>query len=173
MRENSVLILDMDGTIADTYNYPDWVGIVRGHVPAPYTQCGEVDPQEVYHLFTHVAPMVDADVLEKFCNQWPETVIYSMTPWDATPEVEEATVKAKLEWLHLHYPFLLRNVVITKYKREKNHLQDNMVLYKRLCGELGQSWKPSTRDVLVDDDDKLRWHFIGRSMEPPWVQIWK
>ena len=39
---NRVLILDMDGTIADTYSYPDWAGILRRHVKDPWAECGKI-----------------------------------------------------------------------------------------------------------------------------------
>ena len=84
---NRVLILDMDGTIADTYNYPDWAGILRGHVKDPWTECGVVDPNEVYRMFTEVNPMISAKELKTFCETWDETVVYSMVPWDATDAV--------------------------------------------------------------------------------------
>ena len=59
--DNRVLVLDMDGTIADTYNYPDWAGILRGHVKDPWTECGEVDAGEVEHIPAEfLAPIADA-----------------------------------------------------------------------------------------------------------------
>lgn len=165
--DNRVLILDMDGTIADTYNYPDWAGILRGHVKDPWTECGEVDPKEVYRMFTEVNPMITAKELENFCNLWDETVVFSMVPWDATLEVVRATVKAKLFWLHEHYPFL-KNIVITKHKDEKNYIDPLDVKYIHF-ETVPAMWQPGKDDTLVDDNETLLRNFIGKTMLPPWV----
>lgn len=164
------LILDMDGTIADTYNYPDWAGILRGHVNDPWKHCGKVNPKEVYKMFCNVKPLVEPDVLQEFCSQWPETIVYSMTPWDATPEVEQATIRAKLQWLYKHFPFLLENhkLVITRQKQEKNFIQQEYVLYRSLS--LNPDWKATPDDTLVDDNKLFLESFIGKKMLPPWLK---
>lgn len=165
--DNRVLILDMDGTIADTYNYPDWAGILRGHVKDPWTECGVVDPKEVYRMFADVNPMITAKELKAFCAAWDETVVYSMVPWDATDEVVEATVKGKLFWLHKHYPFL-NNIVITKYKHEKNRIDPLDVKYIHF-ETVPTWWQPSKWDTLVDDNENLLKSFEGHTLPPPWA----
>lgn len=167
---NRFLVLDMDGTIADTYNYPNWAGILRGHVNNPWTECGVVNPQEVYEMFLGVKPMLTERELKSFCERWDEVVVWSMAPWDATPEVEKATVDAKLKWLEVYFPFLLRNVVITKHKNEKNTLYDEDILYRHLeFSNRADWWWPGKEDTLVDDNQTLLDNFIGHSMLPPWL----
>lgn len=163
---NRILILDMDGTIADTYSYPDWAGILRGHVKDPWNECGKVDPNEVYRMFVDVNPMITAKDLQVFCNSWDETVVFSMVPWDATDEVIVSTVKAKLLWLHTHFPFL-KNIVITKFKDEKNYINPLDVKYIHF-ETIPFTWQPGESDTLVDDNEKLLNSFIGNSMPPPW-----
>lgn len=164
---NRVLILDMDGTIADTYSYPDWAGILRGHVSDPWAECGIVDPDEIYSLFTEVDPMIPTGELQAFCETYDETVVYSMTPWDATDDVAEAAVKGKLFWLRKHYPFL-KNIVITKYKHEKNHIDPADVKYINF-ETIPVDWQPGEGDTLVDDNETLLNSFKGNTMRPPWV----
>lgn len=167
---NRVLILDMDGTIADTYNYPDWAGILRGHVSNPWIECGKVDPQEVYEMFLNIKPMLTEQELLNFCGKWDEVVVWSMVPWGATPEVESATIDAKIKWLGKYFPFLLRNVIITKHKNEKNNLFDEDVLYRHLeFSDRAEWWSPSEDDTLVDDNETLLNTFVGKSMLPPWL----
>lgn len=168
---NRFLVLDMDGTIADTYNYPDWAGILRGHVDNPWTECGVVDPQEVYNMFLNVRPMITEDELKEFCSRWDETVVWSMSPWDATPEVAEMTVKAKLEWLKEYFPFLTRNVLITKHQDNKNFVTEEDTLFRHLEFEDKDIawWSPSDYDTLVDDNQTLLDNFIGHKMLPVWV----
>ena len=165
--KKKVLILDMDGTIADTYNYPDWAGILRGHPKDPWTQCGKVDPREVSELFRNVNPMVNPDELEKFCKSWDDTVVYSMAPWDATSQVEIATVAGKVIWLKELFPFI-KNIVITRYHHDKSDIRD--VLYKDFK-TLSDNWQPSRQDTLIDDNEELRKNFKGDSMVPPWINI--
>lgn len=164
---NRVLILDMDGTIADTYNYPDWAGILRGHVKDPWTECGDVDPTEVYHMFTNVNPMITTGELKRFCDLWDEVVVYSMVPWDATVDVVQATVKAKLFWLHEHFPFL-KNIVITRHKDEKNYILPKDVKYIHF-ETIPTTWQPGKDDTLVDDNEALLKCFIGNPLLPPWA----
>lgn len=165
--DKKVLILDMDGTIADTYNYPDWAGILRGHAKDPWTECGVVDPSEVYTMFTEVNPMITSKELKSFCQLWDETVVYSMVPWDATDDVVVSTVKAKLFWLHEHFPFL-NNIVITNFKNEKNLINPLDVKYIHF-ETLPTNWQPSKYDTLVDDNENLLKNFIGTAMLPPWI----
>lgn len=168
---NRFLVLDMDGTIADTYNYPDWAGILRGHVKNPWTECGKVDPHEVYNMFRNVQPMLTEEELKKFCDKWDEVVVWSMAPWDATPEVENATVKAKLEWLQIYFPFLYPNVLITKHQDNKNMAFEENTLWRHLEfeGVDGGWWSPSKDDTLVDDNQTLLDSFVGHKMLPPWL----
>lgn len=168
---NRVLVLDMDGTIADTYNYPDWAGILRGHVDNPWTGCGVVNPQEVYDMFVNVRPMITCEELKEFCSNWNETVVWSMAPWNATPEVEQATVKGKLEWLEKYFPFLMRNVLITRHQNDKNFALDENILYANISFEETKIhwWSPGENDTLVDDNKTLLRNFIGNAIFPPWV----
>lgn len=168
---NNILVLDMDGTIADTYNYPDWAGILRGHVANPWTECGEVNPYEVYEMFVNVCPMITCDELNDFCNQWNETVVWSMAPWDATPEVEQATVRAKLEWLQHYFPFLMKNVLITRRQDNKNFVFSHDILYSDISFEGNTHWwSPGEDDTLVDDNETLLRNFVGKAMTPPWLK---
>lgn len=170
--KNRILVLDMDGTIADTYNYPDWAGILRGHVDNPWTECGVVDPMEVYNMFAMVKPMITCDELNDFCNRWNETVVWSMAPWDATPEVEQATVRGKLEWLEKYFPFLMKNVLITKHQDNKNFVTEENILHSDISfeGTGFHWWSPGEDDTLVDDNEALLQNFIGKTMTPPWLK---
>ena len=165
--DNRVLILDMDGTLADTYNYPDWAGILRGHVKDPWTECGNVDPNEVYQMFVNVNPMIRPEELEEFCKRWNETVVYSMVPWDATDAVIEATIRAKKWWLEQYYPFL-KNIVITINKDEKNTIFPEDVKYIHF-ETIPEWWIPGKDDTLVYDNEVLFKSFIGKTMLPPWI----
>ena len=165
--DNRVLVLDMDGTIADTYNYPDWAGILRGHVKDPWTECGEVDAGEVEHMFMTVNPMIRPEELQEFCKLWDEVVVWSMVPWDATDDVVAATVRAKKWWLEQNYPFLT-NVVITIHKNEKNCIVPQEVKYIHF-ETVPMHWQPGKDDTLVDDNETLLKNFVGKTMLPPWA----
>lgn len=83
-----VLVIDMDGTIADLYADPDWLPKLRAENPAPYAEA---------------APMWDmaelARVLEEMqVNGW-RVVIVSWLSKDAPAAYAAAIRKAKREWL--------------------------------------------------------------------------
>lgn len=166
--EQRVLVLDMDGTIADTYNYPDWVGILRGHVDNPYIDCGKVDPLEVYNMFLNVKPLISPEELEKYINHhWCNALVFSMTPWDASDEINQVTTNAKILWLRNWYPFL-NNILITRNKDDKSVWDDKDVIYKGFA-TLPDYWTPNQYDTLIDDNETILNNFVGYALTPPWV----
>lgn len=161
--DNRVLILDMDGTIADTYNYPGWVDILRG------IKYGGNTAKEIERMFMTVNPLINPKKLQTFCNQWNDVLVWSMIPVDATNDTTISTVRAKKLWIAKHYPFL-RNIVITKHKNEKNHIDPLEVKYIHF-ETIPIYWQPGDNDTLVDDNMILLKNFVGKAMLPPWVNI--
>lgn len=97
--------LDMDGTIADLYSQPDWLGAIRSEAPG---------------LFLRARPLVSEKVLlEKFPKEKYEIVILSMTPKDASLEYCEVVKAEKDAWLTMHFPNLKKRIY-KKYGHNKN-----------------------------------------------------
>lgn len=95
--------LDMDGTIADLYNQPNWLKTIELEMPG---------------LFLRARPLVSEKVLlEKFPKEKYEIVILSMTPKGASLEYCEKVKREKDAWLSMHFPSLTKRI----YKRYGNN----------------------------------------------------
>ena len=171
MKNDKILFLDMDNTIADLCGYPDWVGILRGHVGDPYHECNPQDPDEVYNMFRNLKPMVSHEYLLGYCRAMAEQIIvFTMTPWGATPEAIKACVDAKNEWLDLYFPSL-KNRIMTEY----GHIKDANAIMKAYWLDLPDISEhrilPDRGDILIDDSETLRNNWLwGPAIAPPWVK---
>lgn len=97
--------LDMDGTIADLYGQPDWLGAIRS---------------EALGLFLRARPLVSEKVLlEKFPKEKYEIVILSMTPKGASLEYCERVIEEKNAWVDKYFPSLTKRIY-KKYGHNKN-----------------------------------------------------
>lgn len=97
--------LDMDGTLADLYNEPNWLGAL----------CSEASG-----LFLHLRPLVSEKVLlEKFPKEKYDICILSMTPKDASSEYCEKVIEEKNAWVDKYFPSLTKRIY-KKYGYNKN-----------------------------------------------------
>lgn len=97
--------LDMDGTIADLYGQPDWLGAIRS---------------EASGLFLRARPLISEKVLlEKFPKEKYEIVILSMTPKGASSEYCEKVIEEKNVWVDKYFPSLTKRIY-KKYGHNKN-----------------------------------------------------
>jgi hypothetical protein len=175
LKTGRVMLLDMDGTIADLFNEPDWAGILRGHVENPYIQCGKVNPVEVLHLFRKLKPMITHKELMEFAARYAdEVLICTMVPWDATEEVKFACYAGKKAFLCRHFPGLETRMIVIEHLDNKN-LESPEDIYAENIGikPIGQSeliWRPNETTILVDDSELFRSTFKGKAMLPPWIE---
>ena len=87
------IYFDMDGTIADLYGVPDWLPKLRAYDASPYT-----DARPLIRFSTF------ACLLNKLQRNGYRLGIITWGSKVATEEYDEATMVAKLEWLHVHLP---------------------------------------------------------------------
>lgn len=88
-----MIILDMDGTIADFYSVPNWLKMLQAEDPTPYKVA---------------KPLVNLSVLARLLNKaqrlgQPIGVI-SWTSKNSSAEYAELVKIAKLNWLKRHLP---------------------------------------------------------------------
>ena len=82
--------LDMDGTIADLYNEPNWLEDLMNANTRP---------------FENAKPMTDENILFAYFPKDKYNVkVLSMTPKNATKEYCDRVAKAKNEWLDKYFP---------------------------------------------------------------------
>ena len=142
-----IICFDMDGTIADLYNVPNWLEMLREENPAPYLEA---------------EPMWDmvrmAEVLEKIQQAGIEIRIITWLSMNSTEEYKEAVRTAKLAWLE-KWNFLFDNFHGVQYGATK---ADSIRKYLP-DGETA---------ILIDDNAKVRngWH-MGEAIDPAEVDI--
>ena len=83
-----IICFDMDGTIADLYNVPNWLEMLREENPAPYL---EAEPMWDMVRMT--------EVLEKIRQAGIEIRIITWLSMNSTEEYKEAVREAKRAWL--------------------------------------------------------------------------
>lgn len=100
-----VVYLDMDGTIANLYNQPNWLERLNN---------------EDKDIFKECEPMVEP---EKLLSLYPpkayELRICSMTPKHASAGYCKNVVAQKNEWLNQYFPFIKHRVYLP-YGNNKN-----------------------------------------------------
>lgn len=87
------IYFDMDGTIADLYNYPDWLDCLNNSDVAPYV---------------NAAPMTNMEnlnaLMEKFIAAGFIIGVISWAAMNGTKEYNKETRKAKREWINKYFP---------------------------------------------------------------------
>lgn len=103
--KKQTIYIDMDGTIADLYNEPNWLKSLRN---------------EESGLFIRLRPLTSEKVLlKKFPKSKFRLVILSMTPKGATQEYCEKVKREKEAWLSNNFPSIKEKIFI-KYGNNKN-----------------------------------------------------
>lgn len=137
-----MICFDMDGTIADLYNVPNWLSKLRAEDASPYEDA---------------APLYDMDKLNEVCAMLQQAGIeIRVITWlskDSTEEYKTAVREAKLEWLK-KYGFPFDHFHGVAYGATK---ADSI---RRYLGPNETAW-------LIDDNAKVRkgWH-MGEAIDP-------
>lgn len=135
------IVFDMDGTIADFYNVPNWLELIRAFDPTPYKTAKSMWDMEAL-----------ADVLRQLQKNGIEISIVTWRSKESNPVFDTLTRLAKLEWLTQYgFPFDHFHCVhygATKADSIRKHLKD---------GEA----------ILIDDNKHVRagWH-LGATIDP-------
>ena len=128
MKENKVIVFDMDGTIADLYGVNGWLEMLENENPMPY---------EIAN------PMYDMVELVEILNELKKIgYIIAVTTWlamGATKEYDKKVRIAKLAWLE-KYGFPYDEIHLVKYGSTKANCT------RKLGGF----------QILVDDNEKIR-----------------
>lgn len=140
-----VLCFDMDGTVADLYNFPDWLEHILAESTAPFEQA---------------EPMWNMDelrdvLIDLWWQGWEIRVITWLSK-GARQEYEEATSRAKIQWLKKHgFPYQKAHTI--KFGRTKADCIRTYIMRESQCSEA----------ILIDDNEKVRkgWT-LGRTIDP-------
>ena len=137
-----MICFDMDGTIADLYNVPNWLPKLRAEDASPYEDA---------------APIYDMDKLNEICAMLQqagyEIRVITWLSMNSSEEYKTAVLEAKLEWLK-KYGFPFDHFHGVAYGATK---ADSI---RRYLGPNETAW-------LIDDNAKVRkgWH-MGEAIDP-------
>ena len=126
----TTIYFDMDGTIADLYNYNDWLEMLQNENIEPYANCSPIEIDEVREVLNSLVGL-----------GWTIGVI-SWSARNGSKEYNRATRKAKKQWINTYLPGIVSEFHVVKYGTPKHYV----------C-----KVKDS---ILVDDnaDVRARWH---------------
>lgn len=136
-----VLVLDMDGTLANLYADPEWLEKLRAEDPAPY-----IEAEAMWDMWELARTLEEMQI-----NGW-RVVIVSWLSKDASPKYAAAIRRAKREWL-ADWSVPWDEAHFVRYGSPKNQVIKNLP---------AGSW-------LVDDDKKVREHWEtgkGQTIDP-------
>lgn len=130
------IYFDMDGTLADLYNVPDWLSKLTQSDVTPYVDATPIgNPEELKR------------VLNGLKKRGYHLGIVSWTAKGATSQYSRATRRAKIEWLNRHYPNVFEEVHVVKYGTPKKRV----TRFKR--------------SILVDDNEEVRTKWGTRTID--------
>lgn len=123
-----ILVLDMDGTIADLYGVDNWLADLRSENPRPY--------REALPLYNY--KVLNSLLLELKNNGW-RIVVTTWLSKGSSREYDRLVREAKLEWLD-KYQLPYDEIHLVKYGTTKANCTRHHGGYQ----------------VLVDDNEKVR-----------------
>jgi hypothetical protein len=113
------IYFDMDGTIADLYGVPDWLGMLLNEESLPYSIA---------------APLVDVVILRKYIyllkKKGYDFGIISWTSRGGSKEYNKEVRRTKMEWLKKYFPDCFDEIHIIKYGTPKHWVaKDKGILF--------------------------------------------
>lgn len=121
------IYFDLDGTLANLYNYPNWLeGLLESNV-TPYLKCLPIgSPEELKPL------------LDRLKRRGVRLGVISWGAKGGTTEYTRAVKRAKINWLNRYYPGCFEEVHVVKYGTSK------------------KSVAKDKRGILIDDNPHCR-----------------
>ena len=135
-----MICFDMDGTIADLYNVPNWLPKLRAEDASPYEDA---------------APIYDMDKLNEICAMLQqagyEIRVITWLSMNSSEEYKDAVRTAKRNWLD-KWGFIYDHFHGVQYGATKADSVRNYV---------------ESDAILIDDSAKIRngWH-LGQTIDP-------
>ena len=124
------IYFDMDGTIADLFNYPNWLERLHAEDVTPYANC---------------APLVNMEELDNILNELSSLgIIIGVISWGAmggSNAYTRATKKAKIEWCE-KYLTCINEFHVIKYGTAKHtvaKIKDSILIDDN--ADVRKAWK--------------------------------
>lgn len=140
------IYFDLDGTLANLYEYPNWLELLRGEETEPYEMC---------------ECLVDFVELQEVLNEFiAEGITIGVISWGAmggSRDYCRRTRKAKKDWCDRYFPNVFSEFHVVKYDTPKHHvrkIKDSILVDDN--AEVRQAWKGETIDATQDIVELLR-----------------
>lgn len=141
-----MIVFDMDGTLASTYEVNNWLEKLRAFDPSPY-----MDAAPIYDMLAVNRLVADLKAAG---------FRIAVTSWlskDSTPEYDAATRKAKRDWL-AKYGFPYDEIHLVKYGTPKAKCTRGKADFQILVddnAEVRSAWTlgdtiDATKDILIE-----------------------
>jgi hypothetical protein len=132
---------DMDGTIADLYNFPNWLSYFEN---------------EKEGIFSQLSPMIDAkrlnDAIAKAKAKGHKFGVITWLPKNSTAQYRLKCSLEKIDWIKKNVPELKDNIMTCEYGTSKADVAH-----------------ANSRTIIFDDDENVRKDWIktkGQAYEP-------
>lgn len=132
-----VIAFDMDGTIADLYNVPNWLQSLTNEDVSPYLNAKPI---------INVSTFINLLLKLKSCGY--SLAIVSWLAKGSSKDYDKAVRQAKTAWLDKYFPNVFDELHFIKYGSTKR-----------------QAIRKYDSAVLVDDNKKIRQGFSGRAID--------
>lgn len=140
------IYFDMDGTLADMFNYPDWLRLLRAEDVRPYRD---------YEPIVNLGELVP--ILEQLRGLGIHVGVISWLSKGSSISYAKATRAAKMEWLQNHIHFEFDSIKICRYGAPKhNYAMDDSILIDDSPFCLSAWTKGRTLDASQDWISELR-----------------
>lgn len=148
------IYFDMDGTIADLYNFDGWLDMLHSEDTTPYENCNV---------------LVDLEEMHKVLNALIAAgITIGVISWGAmggTNEYCRRTRKAKIAWCEKHFPNIFTEYHVVKYGTPKHHvckIKDSILVDDN--ADVRNAWNGETVDASnpVQTIKKL-WELVNKA----------
>lgn len=137
---SKIVYFDMDGTVYDLYNVPQWLELLRS---------------EQEQAFSLGKPLVDMKALAIVCNElinggWQIGVI-TWLPMQASADYNDRCTKVKKEWQEKHMPYVSQfHAQIYGVPKQKAVKKSKTMVLVDDNNEVGQMWATPKQRKHID-----------------------
>lgn len=151
---NKVIYFDMDGTVADLYNVPNWLEKLRSFDESPYIEA---------------KPLVNMTELEKVCmaliSKGYHIGVITWLSKDSNNLYDQKVTKAKFEWLQNYMPYITQYQAISYgIPKQKAVKKSGLMILVDDNADVRRMWDtPKTRKSIDATKDIISelWKLVG------------
>lgn len=131
------IYFDMDGTIADLYNVPNWLEMLQAEKVAPYSVCKSLVPAKAF-----------SELVKGFQSKGVKVGVISWGAMNGSNTYTKQVKAAKMEWFKKTYHVTLDEFHVVKYGTPKHKVKNN-----------------GGKCLLVDDSPQVRAKWNGATID--------